>query len=872
MVGTNTFGLALLVSGRSVNKIATLILGIVGGVAGGLIAGPGGALKGAMLGWSIGTTVGGMIDQASHHYYTADMGRTADLRVTVSSYGTSIPQCWGKTRIPAIVIWGTDLVEHEQDINSGGGGSGGPTVTTRNYTYTSSFALLLCKGNRVTTNSVTKIYADDLVVFDSTLSTSQNTINPRFYLGTETQTADPLIISSASNTDIAVGLDNPAFRGSCYMVVQDMVLTNYGNRLPNFSIEMDTGTVYVSDVITDVLLQLGMTASQIDVTQVTTIPVTGMIIASRTDCKSALQPILDAYSVDLADINGKITAIPRGKTPVATILWSDMGAQIVGSGSSATSQRITKTRVEDTTLPSRIDVGYFSTTISMQQATQGAAKQSALITNYVSVQYPLTLQDTEAKALAGKLLFQAHVGRTTASASLMPKWEILSVADVVMLQTDQYGTLERMRITEVETGMMGEIKCSFTRDDDGVLVQQTAAGTPTGGFVTHVPVATQFLAWSGKELQSQDGQTPGFYVAATGGGGWAGCAILVSTDGGSTYLPVGSCSARSVFGSCTSVTGSSYTANAAGFDVTNTVAVTVNGPLASTNENDVKNGQGNYGLILSRNLNVDNSTNYEIFGFANVNLVAANSYTLTDLLRSQRSTIATGHTSTDYFVGLSNALSRVTVSTTLIGRTILVKCVSSGIDPSTVTAATVYIAAPTAPYASTANIQQAIATLPKTPWYRTRFKVNAYNDNSSTTVPDASDFASGYIAGSWYANGPDGSVRFSDPGLEISVQLRIGIKNTISTDIVVNYNVPAIDNGAQAVWNGRQLFKALSGTTFVTGIQGAFTVPGNASGILELYYYNTSTGKNYDPSNQASFSFFTDMLNNPEFTWYDPGA
>ncbi len=852
--------------------MATLILGIVGGVAGGLIAGPGGALKGAMLGWSIGTTVGGIIDQSKEHYYTADMGRTSDLRVTTSSYGTSIPQCWGKTRIPAIIIWATDLIEHEQDVNSGGG-SGGPKVTTRNYTYTASFALLLCKGNRVSTNSVVKIYADDLVIYDRSVPASQNMVNPRFYTGSETQNADPLIISSAGNTDIAPGTDNPAFRGSCYMVIQDMVLTKFGNRPPNFSIEMDTGTVYVSDVITDICLQLGLTASQIDVTQVSAIPVTGMTVASRIDGKSALQPILDAYSVDLADINGKITAVPRGGAPVATLTFDDMGAQIVSSGNVPVTQRIVKTREPDTNLPSRVDVGYFSPTVDMQQAAQGAVKQSALILNNVSLQYPLTLNDAEAKAIASKQLFLPYIERLSAVISLMPKWEILSVTDVLLVQTDVYGTLQRMRLTEAETGMMGEIKTTFTRDDNGVLTQQTNSGTPTGGFVTRSPVITDFLAWSGTELRNEDGATPGIYVAATGGAGWGGCSILISTDGGSTYPSVGSCASRSVFGTVTNALSSNYSPNSTGFDATNALSVAVNGALTSTNENDVKNGQGNYGLLLSNNTNSDNRTDYEIFGFANVSLVSANSYTISDLLRAQRSTVATGHNNTDYFVQLSSAVVRIPVSTNLVGQTVLVKCVSSGIDPLTVTAQSVYIAAPTAPYASDASVTAAIASAaPKVPFYRTRYKTGLSTFAQNAALPGGEDFTSGYVAGSWYAVGPDGSVRFSDPGLEIALQFKIGIKNTSNADIVINFNIPAVDNGAKGIFNGSVIFAIQDGSG--TSVQnGTFTIPANTSGILELYYYNKSTGSSsYNTSNQATFSFFTDMLNDPELTWYDVGV
>lgn len=68
--------------------------------------------------------------------------RANGLQIQASDYGKALPIVYGRTRIPAVLIWYGDFqaVEHQQQIGKGGG-----NVTT-SYTYSASFALALCEG------------------------------------------------------------------------------------------------------------------------------------------------------------------------------------------------------------------------------------------------------------------------------------------------------------------------------------------------------------------------------------------------------------------------------------------------------------------------------------------------------------------------------------------------------------------------------------------------------------------------------------------------------------------------------------------------------------------------------------------------------
>src|SRR3546814_10370216 len=67
--------------------------------------------------------------------------RAQDQGFTTSQAGLDIPLVIGTQKVAGNVIWAGPLVEHKKSQSAKGGG---PKATT--YTYTRSFALLLCEG------------------------------------------------------------------------------------------------------------------------------------------------------------------------------------------------------------------------------------------------------------------------------------------------------------------------------------------------------------------------------------------------------------------------------------------------------------------------------------------------------------------------------------------------------------------------------------------------------------------------------------------------------------------------------------------------------------------------------------------------------
>lgn len=187
--------------------MATLALSLAGQVAGGAIGGP----IGATIGRALGALAGSAIDNA---LFGEPARPGADLRLQGSSEGAPIPRLYGWSRLSGNIIWATDLEEIEDEGlgAKGGGGERG---------LAASFAIGLCEGEVA---RMGRVWADGQL-----LETSRITL--RFYRGTETQDADPLI-------EAMQGDDAPDYRGLAYIVFEQLPLAPFGNRIPNISVEL----------------------------------------------------------------------------------------------------------------------------------------------------------------------------------------------------------------------------------------------------------------------------------------------------------------------------------------------------------------------------------------------------------------------------------------------------------------------------------------------------------------------------------------------------------------------------------------------------------------------------------------------------------
>lgn len=207
-----------------------LVLGVVGAVAGSFIPGVGTA-----LGFSIGYGIGNAVD-VSKQQVTNEGPRLGELKVQASQYGGAITRLYGTHRIAGNVIASTDIEEHE-NRSSSRAGKGGPKVTNIEYTYSVDVAIGLCEG---VITGVRRIFANGKVVYDAgenatgsaIIASAQLAESITVYTGTEDQLPDPTL-------EAHFGVGNvPAYRGLAYVVFNDLLLTDYGGRIPQLEFEV----------------------------------------------------------------------------------------------------------------------------------------------------------------------------------------------------------------------------------------------------------------------------------------------------------------------------------------------------------------------------------------------------------------------------------------------------------------------------------------------------------------------------------------------------------------------------------------------------------------------------------------------------------
>ncbi|MEE4210461.1 MAG: hypothetical protein V2I43_14500, partial [Parvularcula sp.] len=144
------------------------------------------------------------------------------IRVLSAGEGSAVPRVYGRARVGGQVIWASPVREERETVTSSQGGKGvRRTVKTESteYRYSVSLAIALCEGP---ITRVGRVWADGRLI-------RLSDYNVRIYTGTEDQAPDPLLADAEG-----VGC---AYRGTAYLVFEDLPLQGFGQRIPQFNFE-----------------------------------------------------------------------------------------------------------------------------------------------------------------------------------------------------------------------------------------------------------------------------------------------------------------------------------------------------------------------------------------------------------------------------------------------------------------------------------------------------------------------------------------------------------------------------------------------------------------------------------------------------------
>ena len=206
--------------------MATVVLSAAGAAIGGSLGGTFLGLSSVAIGRAVGATLGRVIDQRlmGQGSEIVEHGKVDRFRLTNTGEGSAISQLYGRMRLGGQVIWASDFLETVSTSGGGGGkgGGGSRTPQTRTYSYSVSLALAVCEGE---ITRIGRVWADGEEI-------AVNDLNMRVYTGSQDQLPDPLMEAIEGQGLV------PAYRGTAYVVIENLALADFGNRVPQLSFEV----------------------------------------------------------------------------------------------------------------------------------------------------------------------------------------------------------------------------------------------------------------------------------------------------------------------------------------------------------------------------------------------------------------------------------------------------------------------------------------------------------------------------------------------------------------------------------------------------------------------------------------------------------
>jgi hypothetical protein len=418
--------------------------------------------------------------------------------------------------------------------------------------------------------------------------------------------------------------------------------------------------VALSVIFADVLALTGLQAADYDVTALTD-TVKGYQASELLSARRSLEPLMTAYFVNATEVDNKIVFTKRGGASVKTIPDDDLVRQ---SGS-----LVKVTRASELELPKRVTLSYINQAADYQINEQHADRIVVVGPVGISnIAIKAVIDDSEAAQISDALLYSTWIERDTVRAVVSSKYFELTPADVITLGDAGL----RVRITAVDTSLIGVIKLTGVIDYAASYVSANSAGAATASSsMANLPGPTIINLLDIPILQDADDGIIKYMAASGPLAGWGGAILYRSQDSGATYNERATSVVNAPFGFSTNKLQDGATAT---WDYDNTVNIQLTaGALASAAELAVLNGENAaaYGA----------HGRWEIIQFQDATLEGDGTYTLSTLLRGRRGTEHnTGnHVAGDTFVLLTEStLTRLSDVAADIGAPYLYKGVTIG--------------------------------------------------------------------------------------------------------------------------------------------------------------------------------------------------
>lgn len=363
------------------------------------------------------------------------------------------------------------------------------------------------------------------------------------YRGLGDQISDPTMELVAQSQGITCGV--PAYRHRAHVVFQRLELADFGNRIPNLTFEVvQSDDARIVPVLTDLMSRAGIDPEYYDLSELPDagIPsyILGYTIGKVTSYRAAMEPLLEAFNVDAAEIGNKIVFREKRRSYDHVIQYSDLAAVDTGSGPEAPVRLTFRDVVE---MPKSLDVRYKDPEREYQVNTARFARQIGRSTQSSVLELPAVLSPTLMKTYVRDKMRDLWLERSSGAWTLPHKYVYISPSDICLINGEDYGEENQVfkvtKVTRRDTGIL---------EMEGVL-RDTEIYVPVEGETDDVGVDRNFVPQVRPSFSSRnfmrfldipplrpDDNDAGFYFAMTGEGfSWPGGVIY--RNEGSTIFP-----------------------------------------------------------------------------------------------------------------------------------------------------------------------------------------------------------------------------------------------------------------------------------------------------------------------------------------------
>lgn len=208
--------------------------------------------------------------------------------------------------------------------------------------------------------------------------------------------------------------NNPAYRYQSYMVIENLILHDFGNRVPNAEVEFKADTtVTASYFFANMLVAAGLTQSEFETTGVDG-DIQGYVVRGPTAPSKAFQPIMIEHDVTTQETDGKIKFFSRQNADTLELDDSHLGAYMHGS---EPPPRVTIADVDTAGLPNEVLVKFQNIHNKLEMDEAKAMHNAPLGDAKDTKTYNLNnvaMSKAEAMAIAQRLLYQPYFARSVA--------------------------------------------------------------------------------------------------------------------------------------------------------------------------------------------------------------------------------------------------------------------------------------------------------------------------------------------------------------------------------------------------------------------------------------------------------------------------